>query len=349
MFDKNDYEIMSGDTVVAVWQNSELIIKNEDLLPLYLKKIHNADMWLETRAIDSHRANSRLLKKALRLAEKDDVSTVAHVNAATITDNYWIRPIGSDLTYNDVKFSDDYFSNLALKGNYDSFNKAANSKKSRTPELTNVGSFEKCWKLRDNKWWMYKKATHNEMFSEIFVYELGKELGFNMAIYERGSGFIKSLDFTKGASVNFEPASTFMGDNEDYLDVIKALKGICPAAIPDYIRMIFMDTITANPDRHTNNFGLLRDTKTGKIIGFAPNYDNNMALIARGYPSNPKASDIMISLFKEVIDEYPEYEKYIPVLTEETVRKILEKIKMKVRTQVIIDLVMNRYNLVYKH
>lgn len=349
MFDKNDYEIMSGDTVVAVWQNGELIIKNEDLLPLYLKKIHNADMWLETRAIDSHRANSRLLKKALRLAEKDDVSTVAHVNAATITDNYWIRPIGSDLTYNDVKFSDDYFSNLALKGNYDSFNKAANSKKSRTPELTNVGSFEKCWKLRDNKWWMYKKATHNEMFSEIFVYELGKELGFNMAIYERGSGFIKSLDFTKGASVNFEPASTFMGDNEDYLDVIKALKGICPAAIPDYIRMIFMDTITANPDRHTNNFGLLRDTKTGKIIGFAPNYDNNMALIARGYPSNPKASDIMISLFKEVIDEYPEYEKYIPVLTEETVRKILEKINMKVRTQVIIDLVMNRYNLVYKH
>lgn len=346
MFDKNNYEIMSGDTVVAVWQNGELIIKNEDLLPLYLKRIHNADMWLETRAIDSHRANSRLLKKALRLAEKDDVSTVSHVNAATITDNYWIRPIGSDLTYNDVKFSDDYFSNLALKGNYDSFNKAANSKKSRTPELTNVGSFEKCWKLRDNKWWMYKKATHNEMFSEIFVYELGKELGFNMAIYERGSGFIKSLDFTKGASVNFEPASTFMGDNEDYLDVIKALKGICPAAIPDYIRMIFMDTITANPDRHTNNFGLLRDTKTGKIIGFAPNYDNNMALIARGYPSNPKASDIMISLFKEVIDEYPEYEKYIPVLTEETVRKILEKINMKVRTQVIIDLVMNRYNLI---
>ena len=346
MFDKNNYEIMSGDTVVAVWQNGELIIKNEDLLPLYLKRIHNADMWLETRAIDSHRANSRLLKKALRLAEKDDISTVAHVNAATITDNYWIRPIGSDLTYNDVKFSDDYFSNLALKGNYDSFNKAANSKKSRTPELTNVGSFEKCWKLRDNKWWMYKKATHNEMFSEIFVYELGKELGFNMAIYERGSGFIKSLDFTKDASVNFEPASTFMGDNEDYLDVIKALKGICPAAIPDYIRMIFMDTITANPDRHTNNFGLLRDTKTGKIIGFAPNYDNNMALIARGYPSNPKASDIMISLFKEVIDEYPEYEKYIPALNEETVRKVLEKINMKVRTQVIIDLVMNRYNLI---
>ena len=125
---------------------------------------------------------------------------MAHVNAATITDNCWIRAIGSELTYDDIKFSDDYFSNLALKGNYDSFNRAASSNKSRTPELTNTGSFEKCWKLRNGKWWMYKRANHSEMFSELFVYELGLALGFNMAVYERGDGYIKSLDFTNSAS-----------------------------------------------------------------------------------------------------------------------------------------------------
>lgn len=344
MPDKKNYEILSGNTVVAVWQDGNLEVINKDLLPLFLKRISDADMWLETRAIDSHRANSRLLKKALRLAEKDDISTVAHVNAATITDNYWIRPIGSDLTFDDVRFTDDYFSNLALKGTYDSFNKAATSKKSRTPELTNVGSFEKCWKIRDGKWWMFKKATHREMFSELFVYELGLALGFNMAVYERGDGCIKSLDFTDGASVNFEPASTFMADNEDYIDVVEALRKICPDAIPDYIRLIFMDTITANPDRHTNNFGLLRDVETGKITGLAPNYDNNMALIARGYPSKPKSKDLLITLFNELMNEYPEYNKFIPVLTEETVRKILDKINMKVKSQIIIDLVMSRYN-----
>ena len=93
--EKRSYEILSGNTVTAVWQNDTLTVVNSDLLPLYLRRVANADLWLETRAIDSHRANSRLLKKALRLAEKDDVSTVIHVNGATITDNYWIRPIGS--------------------------------------------------------------------------------------------------------------------------------------------------------------------------------------------------------------------------------------------------------------
>lgn len=345
MTDRN-YEILSGDTLVAVRNNNKLSVVNEALLPLYLKKIQNVDLWLETRAIDSHRANSRLLKKALRLVEKDDISTVVHVNGSTITDNYWIREIGSNLTYNDVKFSDDYFSDLALKGNYDSFNKAATGKRSKTPELTNVGSFEKCWKLRDGKWWMYKKATHDEMFSELFVYELGKALGMNMAVYERGEGCIKSLDFTDGASTNFEPASTFMGYNEDYFEVVKALKQICPKAIPDYVKMIFMDTICANPDRHTNNFGLLRDTQTGELIGFAPNYDNNMALISRGYPSKPRSNDMLISLFNELMEEYPDYRSYIPEVTEAMVRNVITKLNMKVRSQVIVDLVVERYKMI---
>lgn len=342
----NEYEIFSGDELVAIWENNKLTIVNDRLLPLYLKKIQNADMWLETRAIDSHRANSRLLKKALRLTDKDDVSTVIHVNAATITDNYWIRPLGSELKYSDVKFSDDYFSNLALKGGYDSFNKAANSKRSRTPELTNTGSFEKCWKLRRGKWYMYKKATHNEMFSELFAYRLGEKLGFNMAKYERGEGYIKTLDFTDSASVNFEPASTFMGDNEDYIEVVKALCEICPDAIPDYIRLVFLDTIIANPDRHTNNFGLLRDVKTGKLMGLAPNYDNNMALISRGYPSKAGKSDMLITLFNELIDEFPEYKKVIPDVSADLVRSVVAELHMRVKTQAVIDIVMSRYEFV---
>ena len=344
-----DFLIMSGDAVVAKWKNNNLKIVNEKLAPLYLKNTGNVKKWLETRAIDRHRANSRLLKKALRLTQKDDISSVLSVNAVTITDNYWIKLTELDLKYSDVRFDNDYFSNLALTGNYDSFNKAAGSKNSRTPELTNIGSFEKCWKLKNGIWWMYKTANHNELFSELFIYKLGIRLGFNMAEYRRGNKLIKTKDFTDDASVNFEPAFAFMGDNEDYTETIEALKRICPAAVGDYIKMLFLDTVCANPDRHTFNFGILRDTESGKIIGLAPNFDNNMALISRGYPKNiERKNDLLITLFNELMEYDAGLKQYIPVLTEDAVVGVIRSLGMKVKTKTVAQFVMNGYNLINK-
>lgn len=60
--------------------------------------------------------NSRLLKKALRLVERDDISTVLAVNAVTITDNYWFQEERSPLTWEDVRFKENLFDNLALRG-----------------------------------------------------------------------------------------------------------------------------------------------------------------------------------------------------------------------------------------
>ena len=258
-----DYEILSENTLVAVWKNKHLEVYNDSLLPLYLKKNSEADMWLATRAIDSHRANSRILKKALRMKERDDVSTVIRSNGVTITDNYWVRSIGSDLTYEEVCFNAEYFkkkasqsiAKLSISGSSRSFNYVADNPDAPAAELTNVGSFEKCWKNIDGKWWLFKASNHNETFSEVFISKLCKEIGIPCAIYEpAGTGCVKTLDFTEG-KFNFEPALTFMGENEEYEDVITELGKLCPAAIPDYIRLIFLDALVFNPDRHTANFG----------------------------------------------------------------------------------------------
>ena len=341
-----NYLIMSADTITAEWKDGELTVLNDRLLPAYLKRVPDPDSWLATRAIDSHRANSRLLKKALRLAERDDISTVMYAHGATITDNYWIKSPDEQLSYEDVRFDNSYFARLALTGSYDSFNRAASGRYTKTPELTNTGSFEKCWRLIDGRWYMYKKASHDELFSELFVCRLGCALGMNMAWYERGRGYIKTPDFTEGASVNFEPALTFMGDNEDYGDVVTALSDLCPDAVCDYIRMIYLDTLTLNPDRHTGNFGLLRDTGSGEFTGLAPNFDNNMALISRGYPSMPGRSDILIRLFCELIKAYPQYKGIMPPVSRRQVEGCIEDIGMRVKGRYIADLIMKRYELI---
>ena len=72
--------------------------------PLYLQITENLSGWLQNRCVDSHRRNSRLLKRALRISEKDDEEIVLEVNAASITDTYWIKDADSSLTWEQVNF-----------------------------------------------------------------------------------------------------------------------------------------------------------------------------------------------------------------------------------------------------
>ena len=90
----------------------------------------------------------------------------------------------------------------------------------------------------------------------------------------------------------------------------------------------------------------MRDVESGKLLGLAPNYDNNMALISRGYPAKPNANDILISLFRDVMDADPDYKEYIPTVTEEMIDAVTQKINMKVKAKEIKEYVLARYNLI---
>ena len=57
---------------------------------------------------------------------------------------------------------------------------------------------------------------------------------------------------------------------------------------------------------------------------------------------------MLISLFNEIIEAHPEFKNYIPEVKEDDVKVVLTKLNMKVRTQDIIDYIMNRYHLIYK-
>ena len=329
--------LMSEDRVIATVKNGVVTEADERLLPLYLKRTGNIEGWLASRAIDSHRTNSRLLKRALRLRTTDDIATALAVNAATVTDRYWFKPEGSSAVYEDIRFKENYFAELALRGDPDSFSR----KPSRTPELTNTGSFEKCWKLIAGEWWMYKSGNKEEYFSELFICKLCEKLGLPTAHYELDGRYIRSKDFTNGAAVNFEPIRALVDDDEDYENCFHVLYGLSPEIAKQYLLLLWTDSVCYNMDRHTENFGLLRDVKTGKILSLAPNYDNNIALIAKGYLSDVRRThDGLIGFLKAFLQDCEEArelyrEMRLPEITEDIIDECLDEIPIEVDREYI--------------
>lgn len=100
-----------------------------------------------------------------------------------------------------------------------------------------------------------------------------------MARYELCDIGVKTYDFTENNKYNFEPIKSLMGDNEVYNDVFNVLVNINKEIAKDYLKIIYLDTLCFNMDRHNFNYGLLRDPDLGEIIMLAPNFDNNITLI----------------------------------------------------------------------
>ena len=335
--------VMSGDCPVVRIEDGLVKEVNKTLSPFFF--LHNIDFtaWLESRSVDFQRANAKLLKEALNLQDKGEAESVLFVNAATVTDNYWFRPDNESISWNDVRFSNNPYDMMALKGEQYAYS----IQPSRTPELTNIGSFEKCWRLTDGKWQMIKSGNDQELFSEIFICQLGKTLGFDMAGYSYEDGYVVSPDFTNNGEYILEPASFVMSDNEDYDDNFEFFAGIADELAEDYLRIIYMDSLCYNMDRHTSNYGFLRDPKTGDIVSLAPNYDNNIALISRGYPKDrTRENDALIGFLTSFLEHNrAAFDMFrnldIPEIDREMIENCLDNVPIEVDRDYIIDFILN--------
>lgn len=341
-------ELMSGDRVIAVILDSVLQDCDDARLPYYLKRTQNLQSWLALRAVDRHRPNSRLLRKLYRMSGAEDAEIALRVSAATITDNFWIRSEGSSAVYNDIRFKENLFADVALEGKLDAFSDGRWQHPSSSPELTNVGSFEKCWRFENGAWWMYKRGDESEQFAELFTAAVTARLGYSGTAYYLTSTGVKSKDFTENGKYNFDPAIGFIGDNyDDYIFCYEKLQAFGQQFADDYVKLLYVDAICRNVDRHSGNFGVLRDPDTGEAIRLSPNYDNNIALFARlsGTASISAKKDMLITDFMDLIEQ-----KCIafemPALTKAELEKIEEEMPVKDATGMAAEFVYSRQNMI---
>ena len=104
-YDFNGY-LMYKDDVVAEIKNTELIkVLRKDLLPVIMlnESLGSFEVWLQTRVIDTHRTNSRQVRR--RLSVKTEVPKEIVIKARAInqlSENVRIY-IGERLSYDDEK------------------------------------------------------------------------------------------------------------------------------------------------------------------------------------------------------------------------------------------------------
>ncbi|MDR1704459.1 MAG: hypothetical protein LBS19_07200 [Clostridiales bacterium] len=337
--------IMRKDAAVAKVINNSVQDVTESA-PIYIKNYMDFPEWLKDRGADLTRSNMRVILKKLGIPAHDAVAAVKYANAASLTDEFWIKPQDSALTYEDTVFKNNLYFKAAASGDPDIFGITAK----QTPELTNIGSFEKGWKLENGKWFLYKSGNPLQRFSEIFASALARLLGLDAVEYWVKDGFVVCENFVRPGYC-LELAKSFIWDDLDYRRNAEWMHE--NGFLRQYMDLIFTDVIVRNADRHEFNYGVL--TSAAGIVSLAPNFDNNLSLFHNGIPSNLSRDDIFVSDFNNALDYARRrfaFKYTLPPLAEGLVREAfsyaVSSAPVEVPENSVVSFCMNAFNRINK-
>lgn len=253
-------------------------ILNNDLIPYGFDSIQT---WLNSRKAPSNRKHMREFFIAANIRSIEGFINVTH--CTSLNDTFWVCEQDSTLKWKDVSLYCNDFDELTSEAAINGC--SVGSLSIPSPELTTNGLYAKCWIKENNKPFLLKRSSETykrEAFCELYASQIAKEICNSYVPYElvfyKGDYASKCPSFTT-EDIGFVSMFSLLNrpSNIDLSDVISFVSE--NRVLDDMKRMLILDALILNEDRHYGNFGFLVDNDTLKLKKLAPTFDHNRSLL----------------------------------------------------------------------
>ena len=244
--------------------------------------------WWIDRSIPASRSGIRKALETLELPNTRMLLTRCF--GLSLSDQYWVRPRGSDLQWERINFFTNPFSEdignvlLGKVTDHAAFD-------FHSPDNTSDGFLKKRWKIIEGKRCLLKAGSNPFMqqpFNEVVATIVARRLDIPHVPYtllwDDSVPYSVCEDFITPDTelvTAWRVMQSLKKDNSTsvyrhYLNCCDTLGA--PGVERAVDQMIVLDYLIANEDRHQNNFGLIRDANTLEWIGAAPIFDSGSSL-----------------------------------------------------------------------
>ena len=316
------YDLMHKDDVVASLQLDDLsgaILKvtpgtNPELLPLGGSQgADSLRKWWLRRAVPISQGNIAALLQQEGIPSTQ--SLLVRNLGLSLSDHYWIKPSGSELTWTDVSPFSNTFCNLSETAAAHSY----------SPDATLQGDLIKKWLVVDDTRCLLKGnrgANSQQSLNEVLASMLHEKQGFSKHVRYRPVKLIGSASEQYGCicedfaseTLEFIPAIDVV-DSEKKDNAVSTYEhfihvctthGLPEQGVRGFLEyQILTDFVLTNTDRHLNNFGVLRDSRTLQFVWMAPIFDsgNSMFWDAPRLPERSDCTEITVNSFRKTETE----------------------------------------------
>ena len=209
----------------------------------------------------------------------------------SLSDQYWIKPVEQDIDWHDINFFENNFSEDVGKLLFGENDSNANEINLMSPDNTSDGWLKKKWKIINGKRCLIKAGSgpfRQEAYNEVIASLIMERLDIHHIPYR----LIIEDDEPYSVCENFVTEKTelvtawyvmqalpFDHQNPKYPHLLACCEKLSIPNIACAIdKMLVLDYLIVNTDRHLNNFGFLRNAQTLEWIGLAPVFDSGSSL-----------------------------------------------------------------------
>ena len=271
-------------------------IISEEHLPVGVVRMQRQNETIDRFAFNQWWTGRSIPASRMGLSDMLDTLGIASSNllltkclGLSLSDHYWIRPYESNMLWEDVNFFDNDFSDdigdLLFGTNVKNSGFDLSS-----PDNTSDGNLKKRWKIIDGKRCLLKSGSNpysQQTFNEVIASKIMNRLGIDHVPYSitwiNDEPYSVCEDFvTKDTELisawRVLQLRTKANHESEYLHYVNICRELGIDIVSSLDKMMVLDYIIANEDRHFNNFGLLRDANTLEWIGAAPIFDSGTSL-----------------------------------------------------------------------
>jgi len=246
--------------------------------------------WWDERGIPASREHYLAVLAEIGVTGKNRL--LLECNGLSLTDHYWISDENKTKKWKDVNFYENefdrgigglFFNRKKQDGNYNRY----------TPDISSDGNLRKRWEVNDNGRRVLIKAGKSpymqEPVNEVIASLLCKRLNIPHVSYsmefEDGEPVSKCANMTNTDTEFVEAIRVYYTREPSYFENNK-YKHYCDCArrlgvknnLEMLDRMMVLDYLILNHDRHFKNFGILRNSQTLNSIEAAPIFDSGSSL-----------------------------------------------------------------------
>ncbi len=270
-------------------------------LPLFVEREKNKKKaisdWWENRSVPKSRKDIRKMLKEQRIGTVGN--WLLDNLALSLSDCYWVKPITADFSWEQVNLYDNYFEPLKVGGIPVKHVTPLKKEHVRyTPNASTGGELPKWWIIDNDTRYLLKGSndgyaiqSRNEIFASMIHAGQGKSyIPYKLASYYfDGRKYIGcQCPSFSSSNLEFVPAYDIISRVEPAKDepfrkifIDTCIKGgFTEDRIIEYLDyMAITDFLISNYDRHSNNFGIMRDPDTLKFKAFAPFFDSGNSMM----------------------------------------------------------------------